>query len=114
MRGLSRRMADFLALVLMFSPVCAALVMLVAVAGCTRTVVEDRPQRVAVPVPQPCAGERPDPVTPLKAEVPDAEWHGLDPRQKAARVGRKGLELRAYGEQLNAATAACPESEVSQ
>ena len=85
----------------------------VVLAGCGPRVVQERPVHVAVPVPQPCVGKRPDPPAPLR-EVPDAEWRGLDVRQKAARVGRQGLELRAYGELLDAATAACPESEVSQ
>ena len=90
----------------------ALLVLIVALlAGCApRVVTQDRPVAVSVPVPQPCAAPRPKEPVPLKTEVPDAEWRGLDLRQRAARVGRKGLEWLGYGQQLNAATAACPEA----
>lgn len=69
-------------------------------------VVRDRPVEVNVPVVQPCAGARPADVVPLKDKTPN--WAELDVRQKAAAVGRQGLERQAYGEQLAAATGACP------
>jgi hypothetical protein len=43
----------------------------------------------------------------LESQTPN--WADLDVRQKAAWVGRHALALRTYGEQLAAATAACPE-----
>ena len=75
-------------------------------AGCGHTVVQDRPVTVKVPVSQPCAATRPTPVVPLKDQPID--WAALDVKQKAALVARQGLDLRTYGEQLNAATAGCP------
>lgn len=77
-----------------------------ALAGCGGTVVQDRPVRIAVPVPQSCATARPAPVIPLKDQAID--WAALDARQKAALVGKQGLDHKTYGERLAAATAACP------
>jgi hypothetical protein len=91
----------------------AALALVVALAGCESagTIVRDRPVEVKVPVFTPCvAGPRPAKVRPLKEELAPAEWQRLDVRQKAAAAGRKGLERQTYGEQLNAATGACPET----
>lgn len=80
------------------------------VAGCASggTIVDERIVEVDRPVPQPCAGERPAQVSNLKSDFPDQVWGDMDVRQKAAAVGRKGLERQAYGEKLDAATGACP------
>lgn len=76
-------------------------------AGCGgRTIVQDRPVTVRIPVVQPCALPRPEAPAKLSDRTPD--WDGLDVRQKAAWVAKHALELRGYGEQLDAATAACP------
>lgn len=80
----------------------------VLLAGCGSTVVKDRPVRVNVPVVQPCVGQRPDPVPTLKQAYPDSVWRSMDARQKAAAVALHAGKLRAYGEQLDAATASCP------
>ena len=64
------------------------------------------PVIVKVPVPQPCAGLRPDHVTDLKVRTPN--WPQMDVRQKAASVGQWALELQGYGQKLDAATAGCP------
>lgn len=82
--------------------------LLLAGCGSTGTVVQERVVTVDRPVPQPCAVERPAPVSTLVADFPDPAWRDLDVRQKAAAVGRKGLERQAYGEKLAAATGACP------
>lgn len=80
-----------------------------ALAGCTtRTVYKDRPVNVSVPVAQPCAGERPATVATLRERYGDAQWQAMDARQKAAAVGMQALDRQTYGEQLEAATAACP------
>lgn len=79
---------------------------LLTLGGCGAPVAKDRPVRVAVPVPQPCARARPAPVVPLKDQAID--WSSLDVKQKAAWVARQGLDHKTYGEQLGAATAACP------
>lgn len=77
---------------------------LASLTACGPRAVQDRPIAVKVPVAQPCALPRPAEVSPLAAR---ADWDDLDVRQKAALVGKQALELRTYGEQLNAATGAC-------
>lgn len=74
------------------------------------TIVEDRFTEVRVPVAAPCAGERPAIVSPLRERFTDGDWAAMDVRQKAAAVSRQGLDLRTYGEKLDAATAGCPPS----
>lgn len=90
----------------------AVLVMAGALAACGNpgTIVRDRPVEVRVPVPQPCASERPAKVVPLKEKIPREQWDERDVRQKAAAVAAQALEHQTYGEQLDAATAACPEA----
>lgn len=83
------------------------LIFALLLSGCGTAVVKDRVQTVSVPVPQACTTERPAPVSTLKQDYTDEQWNALDVRQKAAAVGRKGLEHKAYGEDLNAATGAC-------
>jgi hypothetical protein len=72
------------------------------------TIVKNVPVTVKVPVAQACAGSRPAPVIPLKDQMTEEQWKALDVKQKAAFVGKQGLDLRTYGEQLNAATGGCP------
>lgn len=85
-----------------------AATLLVAGCGSSGTIVDERIVTVDRPVPQPCAAERPAQVSSLKSDFPDQVWSGMDVRQKAAAVGRKGLERQGYGEKLDAATGACP------
>lgn len=91
--------------------------MLFALTACGKTVTHDRPVKVLVPVAQSCALPRPEEVPPLIDETP--EWVDgkdkaspldgpLDIKQKAALVGNWALRVRTYGQQLFAATAACP------
>lgn len=82
-----------------------------ALAACSNTVYRDHPVEVAVPVHVPCATARPAPVPSLQARVPDEQWNKLDVRQKAAWVGVQLADRTAYGEDLAAATGACPEAE---
>ena len=77
-----------------------------ALAGCGGTVIKDRPVEILRPVPQPCALSRPAEPAPLPTD-----WDSLDVKQKAAAVGKWALEWQQYGQDLNAATAACPEVE---
>ncbi len=72
-----------------------------------KTVTQDRPVRVAVPVPAPCVSERPARVMAIADTYP--EWDSMDVRQKAAAVSESAVKLRTYSEQLNAATMACKE-----
>lgn len=83
-----------------------AVALLLASCATDNVIYRDRIVEVKVPVPAACAGERPAEVVPLKDKTPD--WDSLDVRQKAALVGKQALERQTYGEQLNAATAACP------
>lgn len=83
-----------------------ALIAAVALAGCSSNpVYQDRPVTVKVPVTVPCTTPRPVQPVPIKEKTPD--WNSLDVRQKAAHVGKQGLEWQTYGQELNAATAAC-------
>jgi len=86
----------------------AAAFLYLALSACTSpSVVQDRPVRVAVPVPAPCTSTRPAQVPSLKATYTDDEWQALDARQKASAVAETAVRLRTYAEQLFAATAAC-------
>lgn len=78
---------------------------LVSLTACGKTVVQDRPVQVKVPVPVSCVLERPAKPETLAARTPD--WDALDVRQKSAWVARHALDLRTYGEQLDAATGGC-------
>lgn len=82
-------------------------ILLLALTACTKTVTRDVPRTVNVPVAQPCALPRPTEPASLKQAYPDAEWNAMDVRQKAAAVGKWGLDQQAYGRRLNAATGAC-------
>jgi len=85
---------------------------LLALSACATTpsvVYRDRPVEVKVPVAQPCVvGVRPDAIIPLNRQYTREAWNRLDPRQKAAIVGRQALVLKTYGESINGATANCP------
>lgn len=70
-------------------------------------IYRDRPVEVNIPVAVPCATTRPQKPEPLAGQTPD--WEAYDVRQKSAWVGRQALAWQTYGEQLYAATAACPE-----
>jgi len=85
------------------------LALLLLVTGCNgKVVVQDRPVTVRVPVAQPCAGPRPEPVVPLKTQFTPVQLKELTLSQKAALVSKNALERKGYGEQLEAATASCP------
>lgn len=80
-------------------------------AGCAtpQVVYRDRPVEVKVPVAQPCvAGARPTAPVPLNKQYSVEQWKALDPKQKAAIVSAHALALKKYGEDVNAATIACP------
>lgn len=89
-----------------------ALVAVIAVtllAGCSGSAVTHKTLvDVPVPVAQPCVdGDRPETVKPLKEQITPEAWGQMDVRQKSALVGKQGLDLRTYGENLNAATGGC-------
>lgn len=82
-----------------------------ALTGCATTpqvIYRDRPVEVKVPVAQPCVvGTRPAAPVPLNKQYTADQWKALDPKQKAAIVGKHALELKTYGENVNGATAGC-------
>ena len=78
-------------------PTCAILALLAACSG--KTVVQDRPVRVAVPVPAPCATKRPAKVPTLRDRFSDDEWAAMDARQKAAAVAEHAIRLREHPEE---------------
>lgn len=84
-----------------------ALPLLLTLTACgSRTVVEDRPQTVSVPVTVPCvSGERPEAVIPLTQAHPD--WMGKSVKQKTELAAAQALRYKSYGEALNASTGAC-------
>lgn len=89
-----------------FSPLLALLV-----AGCAtpQVIYRDRPVEVKVPVAQPCvAGVRPTAPLPLNKQYSADQWKALDAKQKSDIVGAHALALKKYGEDVNAATIACP------
>jgi hypothetical protein len=92
--------------------IAIAVVLLLAIlTGCGGgVVVQDRPVTVVKPVVQPCVeGPRPEPVVPLKERVDKDTWYkGLDAAQKSAYIAAQGLDRQTYGEQIAAATSACP------
>lgn len=77
-------------------------------AGKPGVVIRDRPVDVLVPVVQPCAGQRPDPVMSLRDTILRPEWDQRDVRQKTATIGKQALDRLTYTEKLEAATAGCP------
>lgn len=79
-----------------------AFIGLFGLTACAPRTVQDRPVVVKVPVSAPCAAKRPQKPDPLPSG-----WDSLDVRQKAAAVGKWALDWKGYGEQLEAATAAC-------
>lgn len=83
----------------------AALLAFLLLASCGKAIVQDRPVTVKVPVAQSCALPRPSPPAPLSGRT---DWDSLDVKQKAALVGKQALDWQTFGEQLNAATSACP------
>lgn len=90
--------------------ICIAVAAAVLAACTTRpTLVQDRPTAVNVPVMVGCvAGERPEPVTPLKQLYPLPQWKRFTVKQKAELEGAQGAKHQSYGQDLNAATGACP------
>ena len=78
-----------------------------ALAGCTKTITQERPTVVKVPVSAPCIGVRPSPVPTLQERFPDVVWAGMDVRQKAGAVGKQLLDRQAYGARLDAASGGC-------
>lgn len=73
-----------------------------------RTVIQDRPHLVSVPVATGCvSGDRPAPVPTMKQTIGDAAWKALTPRQKAAHLAAQSLRHQSRAQALDAATAGC-------
>lgn len=78
-----------------------------ALTGCGKTITQDHPIVVKVPVNAPCIGVRPSHVPTLQERFPDAVWAGMDVRQKAGAVGKQLLDRQTYGARIDAATGGC-------
>lgn len=88
-----------------------AIAAVLALGACkSGTIIEERIVEVSVPVPVGCATQRPSVPVPLKQRFSEEQWATMDVRQKAAAVSIAGLGRLAYGEDLNAATGACPQA----
>lgn len=79
-------------------------------AGCSTpdTVVQERVERVNVPVAVGCVVNRPTPPEPLKSVISADQWAEMTVSQRAAAVSAQALRRLNFGEALNAATGACP------
>lgn len=86
--------------------ICAVIALLATGCG-PRVVTRDKVVTVKVPVAQSCAIARPAPVPPLQETYPAERWNTMNPAQKNAAVAKHAIELRTYGEKLDAATAGC-------
>lgn len=78
--------------------------------GCARpsAPVAERIVTVSVPVTVPCvSGKRPDAVVALSVAIPQAEWDGLSPKQKAEAVSAQALRHQNRADAIDAATGAC-------
>ena len=78
-----------------------------ALAGCGKTITQERPTVVKVPISASCVGVRPIPVPTMQERVPDAVWNEMDIRQKVAELGKQLLYEQIYGRRLAAATGGC-------
>lgn len=81
-----------------------------ALGGCARpsAQIAERIVTVSVPVTVPCvSGKRPDAVRPLSVAIPQAEWDGLSPKQKAEAVSAQALRHQNRADAIEAATGAC-------
>lgn len=81
--------------------------LLTALTACGgRTVSDDKPTIVKVPVTVPCVeGERPKAPESLKSQHPN--WFQYTPKQKAEYAAAQALKHQSYGQELHAATGAC-------
>ena len=78
--------------------------------GCSNpTVVKDRVQTVKVPVSTPCVlGQRPPEIIPLQDQYTRDQWNALTTDQREKLIVAQGLRRKAYSDELNVATSACP------
>ena len=82
---------------------------LIALAGCTSTVVKDRPVEVKVPVTAPCVTNKPKEVQALRDRVTKERWASLSTDQRQSLLLSQGLDRKAFGEQAMVVIAGCPE-----
>ena len=73
----------------------------------TQPVIKEVIQTVNVPVRVECLGEVPQEVTPLKEVYTREQWDQLTTDQRNNIIIAQGLDRRAYGERMAAASAGC-------
>jgi hypothetical protein len=100
-----------------FTVTASSLIAALALAGCTttRTVIEEVPVEVYVPVAVGClpdtdgdgVGERPTPVIPMRDTISEEQWRALAPGAKAEAVRVQAGRRMNHADQLEAATFGC-------
>jgi len=86
-----------------------AIILTLALAGCTRTVTvtKEVPVEVRVPVAVACVLERPDEVVPLRYKIAREQWEALSTDQRENLLQAQALDRKAFGDKLFVATAGC-------
>jgi hypothetical protein len=78
-------------------------------AGCTSTVVKDRPVEVKVPVTVPCVKDKPKEVQALRDQMTKERWASLATDQRQSLLLGQGLDHKAFGNKAMVVIAGCPE-----
>lgn len=82
---------------------------LMLLGACTRTVYEDRPVEVKVPVTVPCVKNKPAEVQALRDRMTREKWDSLSTDQRQSLLLGQGLDRKAFGDQAMVVIAGCPE-----
>ena len=85
--------------------------LLIVLAGCQapRTVIQDRPVTVEVPVTVPCIEQRPEEPVALRDQLSSEEWAALTVDQRSALIAAQALARKIFADRLVSATAGCQE-----
>ncbi len=77
--------------------------------ACTRTVYQDRPVEVKVPVTVPCVKDKPVEVKPLRDQMTRQQWDALSLDQREKLLLGQGMDRKAFGDKAMVVVAGCPE-----
>ena len=85
---------------------------LILIAGCTKTVTEERIvyQDVPVPVPVGCVVNRPTEPDPLRARYTDAQWAALAPGARAQAIAAQAGDRLNHTQAQAAALSGCKDA----
>lgn len=86
------------------------LILLAALAGCTRTVtvVKEVPVEVKVPVATPCLIDPPAEIEALNLNVDQDHWNEMGTDQREALIGAQAIARKRYGDELSVSSSGCP------